>query len=217
MDRRPRRDERAAFFVDLGVLIVAKTESVPDPDGLSPKQRRFVDEYAISLNATRAAIAAGYSERSAQVQSSRLLSNAMVSTALQKLLDKRAAKVGITQEMVLAELAKIGFADIRKAVTWGTTEMRVVDDGDDESEPKTAPYHGLALKGADEIDDDTAAAISEVSEGRDGLKVKFHDKQAALVNIGRHLGMFKDKTELSGPGGGPIEFTTITRRIIKPK
>lgn len=194
-----------------------KVSNVPDPDGLAPRQRRFVDEYVINLNATRAALAAGYSEKTADVQGCNLLKNLKVANAIQKALDKRAAKVEITQEMVLRELAKIGFADIRKAVTWGTTEMRVVDDGDDESEPKTAPYHGLALKAADEIDDDTAAAISEVSEGRDGLKVKFHDKQAALVNIGRHLGMFKDKTELTGPGGGPIEFTTITRRIIKPK
>lgn len=175
-----------------------------------------MDEYVINLNATRAALAAGYSEKTADVQGCNLLKNVKVANAIQKVFDKRAAKVEITQEMVLRELAKIGFADIRNAVTWGTTEMRVVDPGDDESEPKTAPYHGLALKASGDIDDDTAAAISEVSEGRDGLKVKFHDKQAALVNIGRHLGMFKDKTELSGPGGGPIEFTTITRRIIKP-
>lgn len=196
---------------------MAKTESVLDPDGLNPAQRRFVDEYAISHNATRAAITAGYSQKTARSQGARLLANANISKALRKLLDKRAKKLEITQEMVLAELAKIGFSDIRKAVTWGNTELRVVDPGDEESPPRTAPYHGLTLKASDEIDDDTAASISEVSEGRDGLKVKFHDKAQALLNIGRHLGMFKDKTELTGPDGGPLEFTAITRRIVKSK
>lgn len=194
---------------------MAKTEAIPDPDGLNPAQRRFVNEYAIHLNATRAAVAAGYSERTAGVQASKLLSKANISGAIQKLLDKRAKKLEITQEMVLAELAKIGFADIRKAVTWGNTELRVVDPGDEDSPERTAPYHGLTLKASDEIDDDTAAAISEVSEGRDGLKVKFHDKAQALLNIGRHLGMFRDKTELTGPDGGPLEFTQVTRRIIR--
>lgn len=194
---------------------MAKTENIPDPDGLNPAQRRFVNEYAIHLNAAKAARAAGYSEKTAQSQGARLLSNEIISAAITKLLDKRSKKLEITQEMVLAELAKIGFADIRKAVTWGNTELRVVDPGDEDSPERTAPYHGLTLKASNEIDDDTAAAISEVSEGRDGLKVKFHDKAQALLNIGRHLGMFRDKTELTGPDGGPLEFTQVTRRIVR--
>lgn len=58
--------------------------------------------------------------------------------------------------------------------------------------------HGLTLVGADDIDDDTAAAIAEISDGREGLKVKLHDKKGALVDIGRHLGMFRDKVEHFG-------------------
>lgn len=179
----------------------AKAKPAADVSGaqdktLTPKQARFIEEYLIDLNATQAAIRAGYSAKTAPEQASRLLSNVKVSTAVQAAMQARSSRTEITQDMVLRELAKIGFSDIRKVVRWGTTELRTTEDKDGEA--VTEPYHGLRLVAADEIDDDTAAAISEVSEGRDGLKVKFHDKKGALVDIGRHLGMFKDKVEHSG-------------------
>ncbi|MFA7327353.1 MAG: terminase small subunit [Candidatus Kapaibacterium sp.] len=163
--------------------------------GLTPRQARFVGEYLIDLNATQAAIRAGYSAKTAEQQGPRLLGNVGVSAAIEAAVKDREKRTEITQDKVLRELAKIGFADIRKVVRWGATELRV--SGADEA-GATEVHHGLALVGADEIDDETAAAISEISEGRDGLKVKLHDKRAALVDIGRHLGMFKDKIEHSG-------------------
>lgn len=171
---------------------------------LTDKQRRFVDEYLVDLNATQAAIRAGYSQKTARQIGDENLSKPDIAKAVQEAQAARATRTEITQDMVLRELAKIGFSDIRKIVRWGKTELRVTDSGDDEDEV-TEPYHGLALVSADDIDDDTAAAISEISEGREGLKVKLHDKKGALVDIGRHLGMFKDRIEHSGPNGGPIE------------
>lgn len=157
---------------------------------LTPKQRRFVDEYLIDLNATQAAIRAKYSKNTANEQGARLLANVSVQAAIAERMKDREKRTEITQDKVLRELAKIGFSDIRKVVRWGETEVRMVeaDDGDD-----LVPYHGLALVDSAEVDDDTAAAISEVSQGRDGLKVKFHDKKGALVEIARHLGMFTAK------------------------
>lgn len=156
---------------------------------LTPKQRRFVDEYLIDLNATQAAIRAKYSAKTAQEQGARLLSNVMVQREIQARMKAREQRTEITQDRVLRELAKIGFSDIRKAVKWGETELRVAEG----EEGELMPFHGLALLGSDQIDDDTAAAISEVSEGREGLKVKFHDKKGALVEMGRHLGLFIPK------------------------
>lgn len=156
---------------------------------LTAKQQRFVDEYLIDLNATQAAIRTGYSKKTAQVQSARLLSNVMVSAAVAKGMESRSTRTGITQDMVLRELAKIGFSDIRKVVRWGETMVRMVD-GEEECAEDMVPYHGLALIDSTEIDDDTAGAIAEVSQGKEGLKVKLHDKKGALVDIGRHLGMF---------------------------
>ncbi|KPB77958.1 Terminase small subunit [Pseudomonas syringae pv. maculicola] len=63
-------------------------------------------------------------------------------------------------------------------------------DGEDDGPEDMVPYHGLALIDSSEIDDSIAGAIAEVSQSRDGLKVKLHDKKGALVDIGRHLGMF---------------------------
>lgn len=156
---------------------------------LTAKQQRFVDEYLVDLNATQAAIRAGYSQKTANEQGARLLANVSVKEAVARGMNERSGRVGITQDMVLRELAKIGFSDIRKVVRWGETVVRMVDGDEGEAEDMV-PYHGLALIDADEIDDNTAAAIAEVSQSRDGLKVKLHDKKSALVDIGRHLGMF---------------------------
>ncbi|CAG8863139.1 hypothetical protein PS627_00075 [Pseudomonas fluorescens] len=156
---------------------------------LTAKQQRFVDEYLIDLNATQAAIRAGYSKKTANEQGSRLLANVSVSAAVAESMKSRSGRTGITQDMVLKELAKIGFSDIRKVVRWGETMVRMVE-GEEECAEDMVPYHGLALIDSSEIDDDTAGAIAEVSQGKEGLKVKLHDKKGALVDIGRHLGMF---------------------------
>jgi phage terminase small subunit len=176
---------------------------------LNDKQRRFVSEYLIDLNGTQAAIRAGYSEKTAGAQAFDLLKKPELQEALSVAMQAREKRTGITQDRVLQELAKIGFSDIRRVVRWGNTELKVNESGDEEG-PTTEVYHGLCLTAADEIDDDTAAAIAEVSQGREGLKVKLYDKRAALVDIGRHLGMFKDKVELSGKDGGPIMQATVT-------
>ena len=173
---------------------------------LTNRQRRFVDEYLIDLNATQAAIRSGYSAKTAQEQASRLLSNVMVHAAISDRMKAREHRTEITQDRVLKELAKIGFSDIRKALDW-VPEVAVVD----EETGQTALMNGVALIPSEKIDDDTAAAISEISQTAQGVKIKLHDKRAALVDIGRHLGMFKDKVEVSGPNGGPLQHTEMTK------
>lgn len=74
---------------------------------LTAKQQAFVNEYLVDLNATQAAIRAGYSEKTAQEQSSRLLSNVMVKAEIQKAMDKRSTKLEITSEYVLGSLKTI--------------------------------------------------------------------------------------------------------------
>lgn len=160
---------------------------------LNDKQRRFVAEYLIDLNATQAAIRAGYSERTAGSQGFDLLKKPEIQAAVSEEMKEREERTEITQDRVLQELAKIGFADIRKAVKWG--------DGISVSDPLTGEpviSNGVALVGSEEIDDATAAAVSEISQTAQGVKIKMHDKRAALVDIGRHLGMFTDKLEHSG-------------------
>lgn len=176
---------------------------------LTAKQRRFVEEYLVDLNATQAAIRAGYSSKTAASIGEENLRKPDIAKAVQEAQEARSKRTEITQDMVLAELAKIGFSDIRKVMRWGETTVRI--DTDDDGQEVERPYHGIALIDSSEIDDSTAAAIAEVSEGREGLKIKMHDKKGALVDIGRHLGMFKDKVELSGKDGGPVDHSiTVT-------
>lgn len=160
---------------------------------LTPKQQRFVEEYLIDLNATQAAIRAGYSAKTAQEQGARLLSNVMVQAALAERMKAREQRTEVTQDMVLAELGKIAFGDQRKVMTWGPT--------------------GVKLRDSESLGSDDAAIVSEVSEtvtaNGGTLKLKTHDKVKALELLGKHLGMFKDKVEITGKNGGPVESQTV--------
>jgi phage terminase small subunit len=174
---------------------------------LSAKQKRFVEEYLVDLNATQAAIRAGYSQKTAKSVGNENLTKPDLQQYLSSRMKARETRTQITQDMVLRELAKIGFSDIRKVVRWGDTQMIPTIDAD--GQEAMVLNHGLSLVGADKIDEDTAAAISEISQGKDGLKIKLYDKKGALVDIGRHLGMFKQQVELTGKDGGPIEVGRI--------
>ena len=81
-------------------------------DNKTVMQKRFVQEYLIDLNATQAAIRAGYSKKTAQEQASRLLSKVKVQADIQKAMKRRSERTGITQDRVLEELALIAFSDI---------------------------------------------------------------------------------------------------------
>jgi phage terminase small subunit len=169
---------------------------------LTSKQTRFVAEYLTDLNGTQAAIRAGYSAKTAQEQGSRLLSNVMVAAAIEAAQQARAHRTGVTADRVVAELALIGFANM-------ADYMRATDGGD--------PYLDFSA-----LSRDQAAALQEVTvdrytEGhgedkRDVKRVKFKlaDKRAALVDLGRHLGLFVDRHEHSGPDGRPIQVDQLT-------
>jgi len=169
--------------------------------GLTAKQQRFVDEYLIDLNATQAAIRAGYSEKTAQEIGSENLSKPMVAAAIAERQKALADKARVTAEKIVAELAKLGFSNMQDYV--GVT-------------PDGSPFVDLSA-----VDRDKWAAVGEITvdhinkrEGEETkaverVKFKLADKRAALVDLGKHLGMFTDKVQHSGAGGGPIQFTRI--------
>lgn len=156
---------------------------------LTPKQQRFVEEYLVDLNATQAAIRAGYSPKTANEQGARLLANVSVQAAIQEAMKSREQRTEVTQDRVVKELAKIAFGDPRNVMSWGPS--------------------GVKLKASTELTDDEAAFVSEVSETTTehggSLKLKTNDKLKALELLGRHIGMFKEKVEVTGKDGGPIQ------------
>jgi phage terminase small subunit len=165
----------------------------------NPKWELFAQEVASGTSASEAYVKAGFKPNDGNART--LRAKQAVNTRIQAILNEREhihAKAiekaiedtGISIGRVLTELAKIGFSDIRKAVKWGDG-VAVFDESGN-----VQISNGVALVGSDSIDDETAGAIAEVSQTKDGLKVKLHDKRGALVDIGRHLGMFKDKLEI---------------------
>lgn len=160
---------------------------------LTPKQQRFVAEYLIDLNASQAAIRAGYSPKTARQQGERLLSHADIDAAVSEAQAARAARTGVTQDRVVQELARLGFSDLRG----------VFRDG--------------RLLPPEEWPDEVARAISaikvttrNVGEGEveHVAEVKLWSKTEALVTLARHLGMLVDRQQVSGPGGGPLVICT---------
>jgi len=153
------------------------------------KRQRFVAEYLIDLNATQAAIRAGYSKATAYSAGQRLLKNVEVAAAVEAAMAERQVRTEITADMVIRELAKIAFLDPRKFFR---------PDG------SLVPVH--------ELDDDAAAGLAglavTVHVGEDGgetrtAKIKLADKRAALVDLGKHLGLFDPKRSL-GTSENPL-------------
>lgn len=148
---------------------------------LNEKQRRFVDEYLIDLNATQAAIRAGYSAKTADVQGSRMLGNVKVQQAISEAMAERSKRTGVNQDRIVLELARIAFVNASD----------VID-----------PEDATIKEGAS--DDDTAAIQSvkvKVIPTKDGegieREIRLSDKLKALELLGKHLGMWNDKLDVS--------------------
>lgn len=141
---------------------------------LTDKQKRFAEEYLVDLNATQAAIRAGYAEKTADVQGPRLLGNVRVQEEIQRAMAERSARTEITQDRVLQELAAIGFSRT-------TDFVKITQDG----YVKLIPTDGLS--------DEQQRAVASIKEGKYGVERRLHDKLGALQLIGRHIGMFTGK------------------------
>ncbi len=145
---------------------------------MTKKQKRFVEEYLIDLNATQAAIRAGYSPDTAGSIGAENLKKPEIKSRIDKAMAERSRRTGINQDRVLQELARIGFAKITDVVDPETAEIRT-----DASDDDLACIQSIKIK------------PNEFGTERE---VKLYDKKAALVDLGKHLGLFKDKVELSG-------------------
>jgi phage terminase small subunit len=154
--------------------------------GLSPKQELFIQEYLVDLNATQAAIRAGYSPKTANnVGTQNVIKLGSYIEAAKK---ERSERTEITADRVIKELARIAFVDFRKVAEWGPG--------------------GVTLRASDELTEDEAAIVSEVSEltgeNSRSIKSKRFDKLKALELLGKHLGMFAEKVQVGGLDGKEI-------------
>jgi phage terminase small subunit len=186
---------------------------------LSAKHERFCQATAEGMNGVDAYLWAGYqsSAAAAKVSANRLLTSAPIQARIAVLLEQRRQmnleatekameKLEITKERVLGELAKIAFSETRSIVNWRgeTIEERTEEPGEDGGDAITVKHiHSSQINiiSSDQVDDETHGAIAEVSQTASGIKVKMYDKQSALMALGKHMGMFIDRQEVTGKDG----------------
>lgn len=161
---------------------------------MTKKQKLFVEEYLIDLNATQAAIRAGYSPETAKEIGCENLTKPNIRTEISKAMAERSKRTGVNADRVLMELAKIAFVN----------PIDVID-------PKTATIR------KDATGEDTAAiqSVKVKTFGEDGLEreIKMADKLKALELIGKHLGMFKDRVVVSGMEEEKTKLDNILQQL----
>ena len=149
---------------------------------MTKKQKRFVEEYLIDLNATQAAIRAGYSPDTAGSIGSENLKKPEIRVRIEKAMAERSKRTGINQDRIIEELAKIALLNPKNLINFEEATVK------------------------EEATEEDLAAISSIrvkcfpTKDGEGIEreVKMYDKAKALELLGRHLGMFKDKVEVSG-------------------
>ncbi len=171
---------------------------------LTPKQEMFVKEYLIDLNATQAALRAGYSEKTAYRTGADNLKKPQIQEAIRQAMQKREQRTEITADKVLEEYAKLGFSDVTDYLQV-VTERVLVGHDKETGEPISDISQFVLMKDTKDISPEKLAAISEVKQHKDGsISFKLHDKRGALDSIAKHLGMFTERIEHTGKDGGPI-------------
>lgn len=166
---------------------------------LTPKQQRFVDEYLVDLNATQAAIRAGYSKKTARNIANELLAKPHIQDALQKRRKKIEKKLEISQESVVNELIAIVRAN-------GADYARVVGTKETGAHVEFVP--------TDNLEPEKLCAIASIKENQQGMEIKLHDKLRAVELLGKFMGWFEQKDSDSA---GPSLADTVVSAYQKRK
>lgn len=172
---------------------------------LNTRQTAFVTEYLVDLNGTQAAIRAGYSSNGANVTAVRLLSDPTIADAVERAKAQRSARVNVQQDSVLHEMSLLANSRI---------DHYLIDDAGNIELAAGAPEGALAaIK--------SKKSKKTVREDKDGnmtvtyeVDIQLWDKPGTLKLMGRHIGLFPDKVELSGPNGKPVETITRVENVI---
>lgn len=166
---------------------------------MTARQLMFCEEYLTDLNATQAAIRAGYSEKTAEQTASRLLTNVKVQEYIEKRKKDRIKRIEITQDAVLQEIAIVAFAvatDYAKVVEREATvevDGKIVPLFDADGNP--VKYRTVEPVLTEELTENQKRALAVIKKGRDGFEIKPYDKMKALEMLGRHLGLWDKKPE----------------------
>lgn len=163
---------------------------------LTLKQLAFVHAYIETGNASesyrRAYDTGGMSAASVGREAQKVLANPIVAPQIAAAREKLAKTYGIDAHRLVKELARIALADVGKAMDWNGRETR---EEQKNGKVIVRGVNEVVLKGSDEIDPDTRAAIAEISQGAHGVRVRFHDKAAAIAQLTRIAGLLDEPPE----------------------
>ncbi|GFZ30741.1 terminase small subunit [Clostridium zeae] len=150
---------------------------------LTAKQKAFCDEYLIDLNATQAAIRAGYSPHSASDIGCENLKKPYIKEYIDKAMAERSKRTGINQDRVLRELARLGFVNASDLIDVDTAEVKNNISRDD-----AAAIASIKVK------------ITPTEDGEEIIEreVKLYNKTKSLELLGKHLGLFTEKIKIEG-------------------
>ncbi|USG65176.1 terminase small subunit [Brevibacillus ruminantium] len=170
-----------------------------EADDLTDKQRIFVIEYLRDFNITRAAMAAGYSKKTAHVVGWETLRNPKVQAEIQRHKEQRTKELGLDVQRVIAEYMKIAFADITDLLEFGQKDEPLYDNEGNPAidpttgEPMTYKRNYVSFKNSDEID---GTVVGEVRQGKDGVSIKLHDKMKALEKLEKYVDFMTEEQRL---------------------
>lgn len=156
---------------------------------MTKKQKLFIEEYLIDLNATQSAIRAGYSSDTAYSIGQENLKKPEIKNHIDKALAERSRRTGISQDRVIQELARIAFVKMTDVVDPDTCQIRYDATDDD-----IACIEGIKYKRSES---ETGSSIER--------EVKFASKLKALEHLGKHLGMFREKVDLTVDASGKLD------------
>jgi phage terminase small subunit len=165
--------------------------SLPRPATLTARQRRFVDEYLVDVNATQAAIRAGYSARTASVSGCENLTKPNIAAAIITAMQARAQRTQITADRVLEELAVIAFSDIRDFALDGDGPLSLAPGA-----PAIGTRAVAAWQRQRVVRPDGATTTA--------TKIRLWDKVAALRMLMQHLGLLVERHEHTESNGAPL-------------
>ena len=155
---------------------------------LTPRQRRFVVEYGIDLNATRAAVRAGYKKNNPDVVGPRLLEHAGIKEAIAEMERRKFEKLGLNAQKILSAIARKAFSNIFDYVR--IEEGELIPD-----------FSTMTRDQAEAIQEFSVDSTGGTGDGERKVylrtKFKMADQLRALELLGRHLKLFTDKTEHS--------------------
>jgi len=148
---------------------------------LLDSEQAFINEYMLDFDPNKAATRAGYKQPYAAYR--RLLSDSRIRYVIMCRQQELREISQVTSQAILNEFSKIAFADIGDFVEFDNNIV--------------------TLKESNKVD---TSVISEVQSTQYGVKIKLHNKHAALEAMGKHIGMFKEKLEITGKNGDPIKI-----------